>query len=103
VVTTDQDTAPVPPTEASPSPSTRPRSAPHAEAELLLDPPTVTRLAATSNHPAVRTVAQAWLRAYRAARRQGLDGNAARALGAVAWDRSCAVLRRRQTKVSGGC
>jgi len=98
VVTTDQDTAPVPPTDPSP-----PRSAPHARIELLLDPTTVTRLAAPSNHPAVRAVAQAWLRAYRTARRQGLDDNAARALGAAAWDRRCAVLRRRQRKVSGGC
>lgn len=85
-------------------PETTPRSAArHERAAFLLDRSTADLLAAPGNHPSVRAVAQAWLQAYHAARRGGLDAGAAGAQAAAPWDQCCADLRNVDVEVSRGC
>lgn len=57
-----------------------------------LDRPTVELLNAPDADPGLRAVAGAWLRAYDAARAQGLAERAARYQAAAAWDRCRAEL-----------
>ena len=57
-----------------------------------LDRATVVRLNAPDANPLLRAVAAAWLRAYDAARAEGLDERVARHRAAAAWDRCRAEL-----------
>jgi len=86
------------------TPEITPLSVPRREETgFLLDRSTAEMLAARTNDPAVRVVARAWLKAYRAARRDGLDAGAARLRAAAAWDQCCANMRNADGEASRGC